>query len=146
VAYRDVLLDLEEVPVCYNAARPSTWASIFDVADLDDVRARLTEWADGISYSGEHGGTGWTTDQRVLYRTLVERGRARRDVWILDDRYTRFRRLMRVQVEKWDGVEPWARDALAARRFTDYDLLLPNEGRNRELNELVLGLAGVTST
>jgi hypothetical protein len=105
------------------------------------VRARLSDWGREVEYTGEHGGAGWTTDQRILYRTLVARGRERRDVWILDDRFTRFRRLQRVFVQKWDDVEPWARHDLAAGRFTDYDLLLPNEGRFRELNELVLELA-----
>lgn len=141
VAYRDVLLELGEIPVCYNAARPSTWSSIFRVEDLDDVRARLVEWSDGVAYSGEHGGDGWTTDQTVLFRTLVARGRERRDVWILDDHFTRFRRLLRVRVAKWGDVAEEARENLAAGAYTDYDLLQPNEGRNRELNELVLALA-----
>jgi hypothetical protein len=142
VAYRDVLLELGEIPVCYNAARPSTWGSIFGVADADDVRARLADWGRDVVYTGEHGGDGWTTDQHILYRMLVERGRSRRDVWILDDYYTRFRRLLRVRVAKWGDVTDDARADLAAGRYTDYDLLLPNEGRERELNELVLDLAG----
>ncbi len=129
------------MPICYNAARPATWASVFGAGDLDEVRARLERWTRDVAYGGEHGGSGWTTDQRLLYATLVARGRERGDVWILDDRYTRFRRLMRVQVQKWDGVAPWAREVLAAGGFTDYDLLHPNEGRWRELNELVLELA-----
>jgi hypothetical protein len=141
VAYRDVLLELGEIPVCYNAARPATWSSVFDVSDLDDVRARLEAWARDVGYTGEHGGDGWNTDQLILYRTLVERGRARGDVWILDDYFTRFRRLMRVRVAKWGELTAEGRANIAARRYTDYDLLLPNEGRNRELNELVLDVA-----
>src|SRR5712691_5208670 len=71
VAYRDVLLAADEIPVCYNAALPQTWGAIFGVETLDDVRERLGEWAAPAEYSGEHGGTGWGTDQQILFRKLV---------------------------------------------------------------------------
>jgi hypothetical protein len=140
VAYRDVVLELEEIPICYNAARPAVWSSVFGVDDLDGVRARLTEWAEGIFYAGEHGGDGWTTDQLILYRTLLDRGRRSRDVWILDDYYTRFRRLMREYVEKWSSLSDDARDAIEQGRFSDFHLLWP-DSELASLNEVVIDLA-----
>jgi hypothetical protein len=141
VAYRDVLLDLHEMPVCYNAALPRTWSSIFGVTTADDVTTRLAELTRDIDYEGVHGGRGWTTDQRFLYRMLLERGRSSRDVWILDDWYTRFRRLYRTYVAKWGTLSPDAEDGLARGRYTDFDCLLPNEGMHRELNEEVIARA-----
>jgi hypothetical protein len=140
VSYRDVLLDLGEIPICYNAARPPVWGDVFAVSTADDVRARLSEWADGVVYAGSHGGEGWTTDQRVLYRILLERGRRSRDVWILDDHYTRFRRLNRAYVEKWGRVSEDAARGIERRRFADFHFLPPQSELAR-LNEAVVELA-----
>lgn len=140
VAYRDVLLSLGEIPVCYNAGRPGTWASIFGVRDLDDVEEKLTAWARDVPYAGARGGDGWTTDQRVLYRILTERGRSSGDVWILDDHYTGFRRLERASLEKWGRISDHALASLAAGRFTDFHLL-PPESSLAGLNEQAVDAA-----
>jgi len=141
VAYRDVLLGLGEIPVCYNAARPAIWADIFEIADLSDVTARLAAWGSDVSDGGEHGGCGWTTDQRILFETLLPRGRRCGDVWILDDRYTRFLRLERAYVEKWGRLSETAIAGIHARKYADFHCLHPHEGGYRELNELVVELA-----
>jgi hypothetical protein len=140
LAYRNVTLDLGEIPICYNAARPSTWSAVFGVRSLDDVRRRLEEWGRGIAYDGTHGGAGWTTDQEILYRTLLERGRRARDVWILDDAYTGFRRLERTYLEKWGSLPPHTRASVARGGFTDFHCL-PADSPLRDLNELVVDLA-----
>jgi hypothetical protein len=123
VCYRDTLLPIGELPICYNAALPGTWASIFGVADLDDVRDRLRRWAKGVDYDGLRGGSGWTTDQRTLHRVLLERGRRSRDVWILDDYFTGFNRLERDYVEKWKSMSPAARQGIEQGLFSDFHLL-----------------------
>jgi hypothetical protein len=140
VCYRDVLLPLGELPICYNAALPRTWASVFGVHDADDVRVRLREWAVGVEYAGSHGGIGWTTDQRQLYRILLERGRRERDVWILDDDFTRYRRLERAYVEKWGTLSGAARRGIERRSFSDFHLLRAG-GKHEKLNELVVDAA-----
>jgi hypothetical protein len=140
VCYRDVLLPLGELPICYNAALPATWASIFKVHDLDDVRTRLREWAHGVEYAGTHGGAGWTTDQRQLYRILLERGRQERDVWILDDDFTGYRRLERAYVEKWGMLSDAARRGIERRSFSDFHLLRA-DSEHQGLNELIVDAA-----
>src|SRR3954454_280393 len=52
VSYRDVLLELGEIPICYNAALPSTWASIFRIGSVADVGTRLAEWSKDVEYAG----------------------------------------------------------------------------------------------
>lgn len=140
VCYRDVLLDLGELPICYNAALSQTWASIFEVGSIEDVRRRLREWSEGVAYAGTHGGAGWTTDQRWLYRILLDRGRSRRDVWILDDAFTGYRRLERAYVEKWDAISPDARRGIARRAFSDFHLLRA-DGKHAALNTAVVDAA-----
>jgi hypothetical protein len=137
VCYRDVLLPLGEMPICYNAALPRTWGSVFRVDDLDDVRKRLRSWGQGIEYAGTRGGPGWTTDQRRLHHVLLERGRQHRDVWILDDAYTGFRRLERAYVEKWQRLSDDARDGIARHAYSDYHLL-DAESELAALNEVVI--------
>jgi hypothetical protein len=140
VSYRDVLLQLGEIPICYNAALPTTWASVFDIRDADDVRNRLRLWAEGVDYADIHGGPGWTTDQRQLYRILLDRGRSRRDVWILDDYYTGHRRLERAYVEKWGIVSEDARRGIQRGAFSDFHLLHA-DGEHVGLNEAIVETA-----
>jgi hypothetical protein len=138
VCYRDVLLPLGELPICYNAALPSTWASIFGIRGVDDVRASLRTWSDGVDYAGVHGGAGWTTDQRQLHRVLLQRGAHERDVWILDDDFTGYRRLERAYVEKWGTLSDDARRGIARRAFSDFHLVgadSDHAGLNEEIVE-----------
>jgi hypothetical protein len=140
VSYRDVLLPLGEIPICYNAALPATWASVFDVRDLEDVRSRLRAWGEGIEYDGTHGGAGWTTDQRRLYRVLLDRGRRKGDVWILDDYFTGYRRLERAYVEKWGSLSSDARSGIERKAFSDFHLLRADSD-HAELNALIVDAA-----
>lgn len=137
VCYRDVLLELGEMPICYNAALPETWASVFKIGSIEDVRARLREWGEDLEYAGTHGGTGWTADQVRLYGALIERGRRVRDVWILDDHFTGYRRLERAYVEKWGRLSPEARRGIERRAFSDFHLLRA-DSEHAGLNELIV--------
>ena len=140
VCYRDVLLDLGELPICYNAGLPRTWASIFGIESIDDVRSRLRAWGEGVEYAGTHGGAGWTTDQRQLYRILLDRGRAEHDVWILDDDFTGYHRLERAYVEKWGELSPDALRGIERRAFSDFHLVRA-DSEHATLNGLVVDAA-----
>ncbi len=140
VAYRDAYLSSHEIPICYNAALPRTWGSIFDVKTIEDVRERLAEWEGEVEYDGVHGGQGWLTDQRILYRTLVDRGRRTRTVWILDDHYTGFRRLERAVLEKRRALDEKDRRMISRGAYSDFHCVHPYS-EFRELNELAVDLA-----
>ena len=139
LAYRDVLLDAGEIPVCFNAALPRTWADVFGVRGPEDVPARLREWSAGLAYDGVQGGHGWTTDQLVLHRTLLERARTHGDVWLLDDRYTGFRRL-NLELTEPAVRDPGMRRRIARGRYSDFHLLHPRE-QYAHVNEDVVALA-----
>ena len=141
IAYRDVLLGISQIPICYNAALPATWAELFAVRSIDDVRARLDSWADGVAYDGVRGGRGWDTDQLVLHRAVVDWGAQTRRAWILDDRTTGFRRLERAELRKPRSLDT-AQSALLRRgAFTDYHALPPSDGELAELNDEILRIA-----
>lgn len=136
LAYRDVLLESGEVPICYNAALPAVWSEVFDVRSPDDVRRRLSEWGDGLVYDGTRGGEGWFADQVILYRTLIERARTNRDVWILRDAFTGFERLARKR-GRLDAAE---REGIQRGAYADFHVLLPY-AEHRALNDEVVQLA-----
>jgi hypothetical protein len=139
LAYRDALLWADEIPICYNAATPATWGRVFGVTSLDDVRARLRDWGDGLRYDGSRGGHGWDTDQVVLFRTLLERGRRHRDVWILDDRHSGYQRLNTSALGPV-GPEHLVRKGIQRGAYSDFHFFLPYE-ENRDVNERIVGWA-----
>jgi len=140
VAYRDIFLPSSEISICYNAALPRTWGAIFGVRSVDDVRQRLMEWADSVEYSGLHGGAGWLTDQRILYRTLLEHGARTRTVWILDDYFTRHRRLERAWLGKRQDLDDRDRRLIERGAYSDFHCVVPYS-EFRELNDLTVNLA-----
>jgi hypothetical protein len=140
VSYRDdPFLARMEIAIPYNAAHPKTWAEIFGVDGAERMRTTLAEWTAPVSFDGVRGGDGWFTDQRTLYRYVFDWPEHERRLWILDDDYTGYRRLERFTVEEHGITEAHRRD-LRARRYTDYNSLVPHSA-NRETNELVLELA-----
>jgi hypothetical protein len=96
VIYRDVLSDLEQIPICYVAANPQMWKTLLPESTPE---TRLSEaWINAKSqgYTGERGGAGWTIDQQYLYQLLLQHEHRGGTVIRLSDRDTGFRRLDRV--------------------------------------------------
>ena len=140
LAYRNAHMEAGEIPVCYNAALPRTWGDVFDVRTMADVRDRLATLADGRDYAGTRGGSGWTTDQRLLFEALRRHAGAAHDVWVLDDHYTRHRRLERGLLR---GKAELPADELARVRrgvYADFHCP-PPRGPFRDLIESVIDLA-----
>ena len=140
VSYRDVRLERKEVAIAFNAATPSTWAELFGVTSLDDVRLQLAEWTSGLEYDGRRAWPGWYRDQEILYETLTRWPDASNRWWAFDDDYTRYHRLDKLELEREDGLEPHRRKGLRNRSYSDYVCLFPY-GEHREVNDVVLRLA-----
>ena len=140
VAFRDAHLSSGEIPICYNAALPRTWGGIFGVKALENVRTRLAEWGAEVEYEGVRAGRGWLTDQRILYRSLVDHGRRTRTVWILDDHYTGFRRLERDVVQKRGGLDEAERRRISHGVYADFHCAQPYSDF-RSLNESAVDAA-----
>ena len=68
IYYRKV--EGNQILMCYNAAHPSTWSTVFGVRTEQDVEAKLYQFYNG-NYTGVPGGAGWFTDQIILYAMLI---------------------------------------------------------------------------
>jgi hypothetical protein len=69
IYYRHI--DNEQIYICYNAATPSTWSTIFEIETEEDIQKKLL---DNYSrdYSGIPGNNGWFTDQCIMYNELIK--------------------------------------------------------------------------
>lgn len=68
IYYRYV--DDDQIYMCYNAAHPQTWANVFNIKSRKDVRNAIRESYQS-NYSGRPGGSGWYSDQLIMYRNLI---------------------------------------------------------------------------
>lgn len=139
VSYRDVRLEWGQVAIAFNAAVPETWSELFEVSSLEDVRARLREWADGVEYDGRRAWPGWFTDQETLYRVLTSWTQRSERWWAMDDDYTRYRRLDKLELEHEDGLEAHRREGLLKQEYSDYVCLFPYQ-EHRAVSDLILQL------
>jgi hypothetical protein len=129
VVYRDVCFP-GEIAMCYNAAHPSVWASMFGSESNEDI---LHKWYAGTNYDGNHGGVGWGTDQVIFKQTF--------DKWegnkiVLNDTITQFTRL--------DRIHPWnflnreqLRNTVMIGYFCDYHCLRPYSD-HRDINDFIV--------
>jgi hypothetical protein len=56
--------------MCYVAATPKKWSSIFEINTIEDIRNKLNEWAKEYESNGKHGQSGWFSDQVILYKYI----------------------------------------------------------------------------
>jgi hypothetical protein len=139
VVYRDDRLERREVDIMFNAASPATWAEVFGVQTLDDVRAELFRWGDGLEYDGRRAWPGWYTDQEMLYRKLMSWPARNERLWMLDDQYCRYSRLNRDKLVDEAGLEPWRIEGMRRLHYSDFNCFVPY-AEHRQINDRVLKL------
>lgn len=101
-----------EIPICFNAAHPATWAELIEPADHIDAAMRiLGRWRTEIPAYDPSTLSGWTTDQAILFRCVeaFDRRRLRR----FRDQELGFRRLDRSHLDD-TGRLTWRQAFLAA--------------------------------
>jgi len=118
VVYRDDCLP-DEIAMCYNIAHPSTWASVFGDEDIATI---LPRWYSTANYSGERGGSGWNTDQRILVREFTNWNGNKT---MLKDVDTEFHRLDRDARAYLFNNEMYLKDAILSGFFVDYHCFRP---------------------
>jgi hypothetical protein len=67
VSLRGIDEQERQIYMCYVGATPQTWSELFGIETVKDVRTTLENWAHRNPADGNHGGTGWCTDQQILY-------------------------------------------------------------------------------
>ncbi len=129
VVYRDLCLPIE-IPMCYNIAHPSTWASMFGTEDTANV---LRRWYQSTNYDGNHGGSGWGTDQIILVKMFNEWNGTKK---VLNDTITRFGRLDRTDWLVFADKQR-LREQILRGDYVDYHCMRPYK-QHREINDFVV--------
>lgn len=135
VVTRDVISQHSEYPICYSLASPEVWSQIF-VGPLGDLEFCRNLWEESKSlkdvYDGAHGGPGWTTDQRTLYKLVNKWSSVESNKLIaLQDSETRHCRLDRSWA-MWP-IQWLVLPLVGLGKFTDYHMRLP-ASKNRIYN------------
>ena len=97
ILYRTKVTSENMYPICYNAAKGTTWSEIFQVGSMEDIQDKLKLW-NPDSYEIE--GRNWYLDQILLKQNLdrFEHDNSERLVK-LNDNETKFERLNRTQMK-----------------------------------------------
>ena len=73
VYFRDhILLDKNQIIICYNVALPSTWQDIFKIYTTEDIRITIKNIYNKKKIIEGHGNKGWNTDQKELYTNVMK--------------------------------------------------------------------------
>jgi hypothetical protein len=70
VSLRGIDENEKQIYMCYVGATPKVWSELFYIHSEDSITAQLKAWAQMYPADGQHGGTGWCTDQIELYRRI----------------------------------------------------------------------------
>ena len=71
IVMRNVVAQYKELPIGYNIATPKTWRDIFGIHDRNDFHNQIKRDLSQVQHNGIHGGSGWTQDQRRLWKNVV---------------------------------------------------------------------------
>lgn len=69
IYYRHI--ERDQFYIMYNAAHPSTWATVFGIRSEADIEQRIYDTYKA-QYDGIPGSTAWYTDQETLYKHLIQ--------------------------------------------------------------------------
>jgi len=138
VYLRSACFEHNEIAMCYNVASPRTWTYIFGISSLDDIRNRLEEVSRNNLYLEGHGNVGWNTDQKDLFRIVLEWNTRTHRFAYLYDSTTGYSRLDRVNAETYN-LTPELKDKIRRGYFSDYHCLRPYADF-AEINDTIVSL------
>ena len=127
VTYRDVLVDIQEYPMCYNTATPDIWSNVFSINTLDDVINTLKSWYSISNYARTNPSLKGICnfDQKILYKKLQEFQTRTNDLIVLNDDICKYNRYDRIhQLFNTDGSLIHYNDIINLK-FHDYHCLRP---------------------
>jgi len=134
---RDVLLDCNQIAMCYNVATNKTWGEIFDIHSIEDINDRLIKVYSACNYQNGSGNVGWFTDQIDLYNYVMNWNKKTNNFVSLQDKLTGFNRLDRIFHINLDDIN--TKTAISDGKFTDYHCLRPY-GQYKLINDFIVFL------
>lgn len=148
VTYRDVLINHQEYPMCYNIATPNIWSKIFNIKNLDDLKKTIILWYQQSNYAktnpnlkGIH-----SFDQKILFSKLQEFNKETKNLIVLNDEITGYYRLDRLPTSEKTHVfignlfyknTIVNKDDIINLKFHDYHSLRPYK-EYKLYNDLIL--------
>lgn len=70
VSLRGIDEQEHQIYMCYVGATSQTWRDLFGIQTQEDIRTTMMSWSQRNPADGRHGGTGWCTDQQILYAAV----------------------------------------------------------------------------
>lgn len=134
---RNVLINEKQIAMCYNIATPKVWSNIFNIKSLDDIKNRLFEVNKNINYVDGHNKSGWSTDQRDLYKYVMKWNKNTNNFISLDDNDTEFSRLDRIKHFKNNELENKIKKNIKLGMYSDYHCLRPFKKYEKVNNNII---------
>lgn len=125
ISYRDVLLNENQIAICYNVATPKTFSDIFNIHSEKDIRNLLKRWYSEIKYDGKHGGKGWCTDQVKLYKFVMQWNQITNLYIALNDKKTHFKRISRGNPILQKILNDEESEEIKHIKYWDFHMLMP---------------------
>ena len=122
INYRNCLLELNQLAICYNVAVPKIWAEVFGISSLIDINQNLENMYKKISYDGLSDGLGWYSDQIYLYDQVVNWNKKTENFILLNDAETGFNRLDRSSMPSLDKE---MENRISQGFYSDFHMLRP---------------------
>lgn len=125
VVWRDCLLADQQFPICFNAAHPKVWKEIFPMSNEAEIR-NLLRLVYPREYKGAVGERDWFKDQLILFGAVTDWAqKSGSRLVILDDDYTNFNRLDRLDWSKITNETDAIKAKVAQQKFTDFHMPRP---------------------
>ena len=123
IYFRDhILLDKNQIIICYNVALPSTWQDIFKIYTTEDIRITIQNIYNKKKIIEGHGNKGWNTDQRELYLNVMKWNSHTNNLICIDETKSGFNRLCRGM--KF-GLSEKIKNKIKNGEFSDYHCYRP---------------------
>lgn len=124
VIYRDCISQFGQYPICFCAAYPEIWSSIFNIKTDGDIRTLITKWYLNDYNISDSNSRGWAQDQIQLYNSV---NKWKGSVAKLQDKFTKFNRLDRSDMAHVLRNVTLHKEAITKKERTDFHLPPYNE-------------------
>ena len=124
-----------QICICYNIALSTTWSTIFNIHNLEDISTRLKEIHSSIVYVDGHNKSGWSTDQLDLHKYVIDWNTKTNNFIVLDDNETKYRRLDRGTF----NLNPNLINLIKSGYFSDYHVWRPYL-QYKEINDTIVDI------
>lgn len=114
----------KQIAMCWQIATRKIWREVFNINSINDVNNKLIEIYKSIKYDNKHGGSGWNTDQVMLYKSVMDWNKKTNNYVYLKDSETGFNRLDREE-ENYIKLNQNMINNIKNGKYSDFHLVRP---------------------